>query len=67
MWWHKIIGKKYQENGLFDIFYVIVDEGEDRGCQSPFESNLERTGNKMGILDENTEQKRFSKIVFSNL
>lgn len=61
------MGKKYQENSLFDIFYVVVDEGEDRGCQSPFESNLERTGNKMGILDGNTEQKRFSKIVFSNL
>lgn len=61
------MGKRYQENSLFDIFYVVVDEGEDRGCQSPFESNLERTGNKMGILDGNTEQKRFSKIVFSNL
>ena len=37
------MGKKYQENGLFDIFYVIVDEGEDHGCQSPFDSNLEQT------------------------
>lgn len=58
------MGKKYQENGLFDIFYVIVDEGEDHGCQSPFDSNLERIGNKMGILDEKHRTKKILKNCF---
>lgn len=43
---------KISTHGLIDIFYVIADEFEGSGYQSPCDSSLEGSGNEMSIFNE---------------